>query len=157
MDRLFYTVFGLILLPLVLSHAGTVYAQAAAVQAPALQQVDPAVFCQFATGAQNGQCISCMSGGNRIWTGIGCVGTTTSSVFYKVFTFGIGLAGGIAFLLIIIGGLQILTSAGNPEQLNAGRELVGAAITGLILIVFSVFLLRLIGYDIMRLPGFGGA
>ena len=66
-----------------------------------------------------------------------------------------GLAGGIAFLLILFGGFQILTSAGNPEKLNEGRELVSSAVAGLLLIIFSVFLLRLIGYDILRIPGFG--
>ncbi|MBI3956059.1 hypothetical protein HY339_02290 [Candidatus Gottesmanbacteria bacterium] len=68
--------------------------------------------------------------------------------------FGIGIAGGIAFLLIIFGGFQILTSAGNPERLNAGKELISSAITGLLMIVFSVFLLRIIGVDILGIPSF---
>jgi Co/Zn/Cd efflux system component len=65
-----------------------------------------------------------------------------------------GLAGGIAFLLILFGGFQIMVSAGNPEQMNAGKEMVTSAIAGLLLIIFSVFLLRLIGYNILRIPGF---
>ncbi len=67
----------------------------------------------------------------------------------------VGIAGGIAFLLILFGGFQILTSAGNPEQLNAGRELISSAVAGLLLIIFSIFLLRLIGYNILGIPGFG--
>ena len=65
------------------------------------------------------------------------------------------LGGGIAFLLILFGGFQILTSAGNPEQLTAGRELVTSAITGLLFVIFSLFILRLIGYNIFGIPGFG--
>jgi hypothetical protein len=106
-------------------------------------------------------CINCMapeSGENAgTWTAIGCVrGIDTPSDFIKnILSIGTGIAGGIAFLLILFGGLQILTSSGNPEQLNAGRELVSAAITGLILIIFSIFLLGFIGGNIIGIPGFG--
>ncbi len=68
---------------------------------------------------------------------------------------GIGIAGGLAFLLILFGGLQILTSAGNPERLNAGKELLTSAISGLILVALSLFLLQLIGFKILQIPGFG--
>lgn len=70
----------------------------------------------------------------------------------KLLNFGIGIAGGIAFLLIIFGGFQILTSAGNPERLNEGKELISSAITGLLMIVFSVLLLQIIGVDILEIP-----
>lgn len=88
-------------------------------------------------------------------TAIGCIPTDPQGFISKFLGFGVGIGGGIAFLLILFGGLQILTSAGNPEKMNAGRELVSAAISGLLLIIFSVFLLRLIGYNILGLPGFG--
>lgn len=101
----------------------------------------------------NPDCMKCMfpappdQGG--VWTAIGCIPTEPSSFVAKLLTFGIGIAGGIAFLLILLGGFQMMTSAGNPEQLNAGKELVSSAITGLILIIFSVFLLRIIGVNIL--------
>jgi len=64
------------------------------------------------------------------------------------------IAGGIAFLLIIFGGFQIILSGGNPDRVKAGKEMITAALGGLLLIIFSVFILRLVGYDILRLPGF---
>lgn len=87
-------------------------------------------------------------------TAIGCIPTDFGGLFTKFFSLGIGIAGGIAFLLILFGGFQILTSAGNPEQLAAGKELVTSAITGLLMIIFSVFLLRVIGVDILGIPDF---
>jgi hypothetical protein len=101
----------------------------------------------------NAQCTACAQS-EGIWTAIGCIPLTPQGLFTKVFSLGIGIAGGIAFLLILFGGFQILVSAGNPEQLNEGRELISSAVAGLLLIIFSVFLLRLIGYDILRIPGF---
>lgn len=110
--------------------------------------------CKYA-GANTGDCQQCINDNLGIWTAIGCIPATQSGLFEKIFSLGISIAGGIAFLLILFGGFQILTSAGNPEQLNEGRELVSAAVAGLLLIIFSVFLLKLIGYDILRIPGFG--
>lgn len=89
-------------------------------------------------------------------TAIGCIPVQDTNEFIGfILKWAIGIGGGIAFLLIIFAGFQIMTSAGNPERLQAGRELLTSAIAGLILLVFSVFILRIIGVDILQLPGFG--
>jgi len=100
------------------------------------------------------QCNNCFQQ-NGAWTAIGCIPTDPSVFIGKLLLIGIGIAGGIAFLLILFGGFQIMTSAGNPEQLNAGRELISSAIAGLLLIIFSVFILKVIGVNILGIPGFG--
>lgn len=64
-----------------------------------------------------------------------------------------GVAGGIAFLLMLFGSFQIMTSSGNPEKMKAGSELITSALTGLLFIIFSVFLLKLIGVTILDIPG----
>lgn len=89
------------------------------------------------------------------YTAIGCL-PTDASLFLRmyVFTFGIGIAGGIAFLYFLYGAFLILTSAGNPEHIEEGKQIITSALSGLILIIFSMFLLRAIGVDILRLPGF---
>lgn len=92
---------------------------------------------------------------NEINTALGCISVTGTDLVTKLLSFGIGIAGGIAMLLIIFGGFQILTSAGNPERLNGGKELISSAITGLLMIVFSTFLLKVIGVNILCIPGFG--
>ncbi len=60
-----------------------------------------------------------------------------------------GIAGGAAFLLIVVAGFQIITSSGDPKRLQAGKELLTAAIAGLVLLIFSLFILRLIGVDVL--------
>lgn len=90
----------------------------------------------------------------QIRTAIGCIETTPQGLLQKLFTLSLGIAGGIAFLMIILGAMQIQTSSGNPERVNQGREIVEGAITGLLLIIFAVFILRIIGVDILGIPGF---
>jgi hypothetical protein len=121
------------------------------------QQFDGEVFkvCDTVPQAVISKCVDCMVNGSGSWTAIGCIDPSDPSQFIgNLLKFGIGIAGGIAFLLILIGGFQMMTGAGNPEQLNAGRELIGSAITGLLLIIFSVFILKVIGVDILEIPGF---
>lgn len=73
----------------------------------------------------------------------------------KFINISITVGGIIAFILIIAGAFQIILSAGNPDRVKAGKEMITSAIAGLLLIIFAVFILRLIGYDILKIPGFG--
>lgn len=98
------------------------------------------------------QCPS--NGGTGIQTALGCVPISDSNTLVAWFLrWAVGIAGGVAFLFILLAGFQIMTASGNPERLQHGRELLTAAISGLILIIFSVFLLNLIGVEILNLPG----
>jgi hypothetical protein len=64
-----------------------------------------------------------------------------------------GIAGAISFLRIVQGFIGISTSKGNVEKLEISRDRIKAAILGLVVVVFSLFLLRLISVGILRLPG----
>jgi hypothetical protein len=66
-----------------------------------------------------------------------------------------GIGGGVAFLLILLAGFQIISSSGNPERLQAGRELLTSAVAGLLLLLFSIFILRLVGLDILGISSLG--
>ncbi|HJX45748.1 MAG TPA: hypothetical protein VJ399_01090 [Patescibacteria group bacterium] len=92
----------------------------------------------------------------KIDTAIGCIPLGNQNEFIGfILTWGIGIAGGIAFLLMIYAGFIIMTSSGNPDRLKAGQELLTSAIMGIILLIFSVFILRIIGVDILKIPGLG--
>ena len=72
----------------------------------------------------------------------------------KIVNASTGIGGVIAFILIVIGGFQIILSSGSPERVKAGKEMITSAIAGLLLIIFAVFILKLIGADILKIPEF---
>lgn len=114
------------------------------------------VFGFFLTnpGTALAQDVLCPGGG--INTAIGCVPIDNTNNFIGwVLGWAIGIGGGIAFLLIVAASFMIITSSGNPERLKAGQELLTSAIMGLIMVIFSIFVLELIGVDILRIPGLG--
>ncbi len=89
-----------------------------------------------------------------IRTAIGCIHTSPKGFVKDFLTFAVGIAGGLAFLMMLLGAFQMLTSAGNPETLQAGRERFTNAVIGLMIIIFAVLLLQIIGFGILRIPGF---
>ncbi len=93
--------------------------------------------------------------GDGVATAIGCVPTKPALFMAAVLRLVTGAAGGIALFLMILGAFQMITSAGNPEQLKNGREQFVSAVVGLLFIVFSVLLLEIIGVDLLGIPGFG--
>lgn len=98
--------------------------------------------------------IPCTPGSTGVDTALGCIPTDPASLVKWILCNAILMGGGIAFLLSVFGGVSIILAGGNPEKINAAKEIIGSALTGLLFIVFSVFLLRLIGFDILQLPGF---
>ena len=97
----------------------------------------------------HGQCVSFLST-------FGSIPTSPSGFIKVLFDILLSVSGGIALLLIIKSGYQLMTSQGKPEQMQAGRDQIIAAIVGLVFLIFSFVVLQLIGYDILHIPGFGG-
>lgn len=113
---------------------------------------------QMAQPAADPKCTAIVAGVpvDGIDTAIGCIPVNDTNVFMGwILGWAIGVGGGIAFLLIIYASFMVMTSQGNPERLKAGQELLTSAISGLILLIFSVFILKFIGIDILGLDKFG--
>lgn len=89
--------------------------------------------------------------GTGIKTAIGCVHTSPVGFIKDFLRFIIGISGGLAFLLMLLGAFQMVTSAGNPETLQAGRDRFQSAIIGLLFVIFAVLLLQIIGVGILDL------
>lgn len=92
---------------------------------------------------------------DQIHTAIGCLDYTGKETISQLLNWAIILAGGIAFILILVASFQITTAQGDAKKAAAARELITSALSGLILIVISVVLLNLIGVNVLGLDQFG--
>lgn len=98
------------------------------------------------------QDVRCGSGG--INTAIGCIPVNNITEFASFFLrWGLAIAGGISVLMIVYAGFILISSTGDPKKTIAGQELLTSSIAGLIFLIFSIFILRLVGVDILGIPG----
>jgi len=88
------------------------------------------------------------------YTVLGCLSTVPGVFVQSSLKIVFALSGGIAFLSVLYGSVLVLTSSGDPKKLKNGKDTILYSLIGLFLIIFSVFLLRTVGYDILRIPGF---
>jgi hypothetical protein len=86
----------------------------------------------------NNECFEVVDG-DQIATlgGIRCLVLTLLSVAIRL----IGLAG---FLMLVVGGIKMLVSSGEPKALAAGQQTVTLAIAGIAVAVLSWFILSII-------------
>lgn len=87
-------------------------------------------------------------------TALGPISTDPAAFVQRIFSLVLGIAGGIALILIIISGYKFMASQGNPESVKAATEQLTSAIVGLLFIILSFVILQVIGVDILRIPGF---
>lgn len=88
---------------------------------------------------------------NTVKTEFGDIPRDPVELATVVLRIALGAAGGLAFLLMIYGSLRLIFASGNPENVQHGREILTAAIIGLLVIIFSTFILQLVGISILGL------
>lgn len=118
----------------------------------------PLFFLCDHAGKYMSACLECIGDNSqqdkRVWTALGCIETDPKEFVKDFLTIAIGIAGGIALLLMVYGAFLISISTGDPKKAEEGKEMITGTIAGLLFIIFSVFLLKLIGVDILDIPGF---
>ncbi len=70
------------------------------------------------------------------------------NAFYVYFA---GVAGILAVIMIMYGGFHYITSLGNPQKMNQGKEIISGALIGLILVLTSYLLLNIINPRLTKL------
>lgn len=102
---------------------------------------------------------SCLSskpvicGEETVKTAIGCISTKPQDLITAFIKLATGISGGIALLLMIFASIKMILSHGNADQLKSGRDQFTSAVIGLLFVIFAVFLMQLIGVNILDIPG----
>ncbi len=105
-------------------------------------------------GVSDAGCRDCVGEDYKhMWTALGCIPTDPKEFTTAFLRISIGVAGGIALLLMVYGAFLVSVSAGDPKKADEGKEIITGTIAGLLFIIFSVVLLKLIGVDILQIPG----
>jgi len=93
------------------------------------------------------------------------IGTTTLSLGMDLgaliawlYYFIITISGLAAFIMLIWGGVQWLTSAGNPSKMGEARDRIGSALLGIVIILASWLILNTVdpNLTILKMPGICG-
>lgn len=99
--------------------------------------------------------MECIENGIKgVKTDLGCIPTDPLHFAAKFYAIGLGLIGGVSLIFIIYGGYLLLTSQGNPTQVEKGKSYILYAITGLLLAIFGLVFMQVAIVDILRVPGF---
>lgn len=105
--------------------------------------------------AQATQCDSCLIAGGT-WTGLGCIATTPEGIFSSIIRIVLGTMGGVALLRVIY--LGYLYQSKDEKKIAEARAGVISTLAGILVVLFSVLILRIIGVNILNVvpAGFFG-
>jgi len=125
---------------------------------PYCENIEPETNIKVLKPKPCGGCIDPLPDGScrQYWgiqTALGCFPTQPEDIVRWLVKYSVIFSGGMGFLLMAYASFQMITSGGDPEKLKEAQSLFTSAIAGILLIVFSLFILRFIGYNILKLPG----
>lgn len=88
----------------------------------------------------------------EINTALGCMPVELDNFLIKYLPFLFGIFGGTSFLIMVYGFILMATSSGDPKAVQGAKETITSAITGLLVSIFAIFIIRLIILDILKFP-----
>ena len=102
----------------------------------------------LAFGDTEGECDAKKGAGDWLETGFGCIPvdrTIVPTAIERVYALALFIGFTVAVIMIVLGGIQYITSSGNPQTLESARERITSALWGLGLLVLAFILLNTIG------------
>jgi hypothetical protein len=101
-------------------------------------------------------CLACAKYGG-FPSALGCMPMNKVDRFLSEGVLGIGItfAGAFSVLCIIFGAIQFQLSGGESAKVQKAQKLITQCVIGLLIIIFSIFLLRFVGVNLLRIYGLG--
>jgi len=90
----------------------------------------------------------------EIDSALGCIPVERDAFTIGFFKFLVGIGGGLALIVMLIGSVIFMTGGSNPEQVKKGKEIFLGALAGLLFIIFATILLQTVAGGIIGLPQF---
>lgn len=125
-------------------------------------------YCSQVPLEQQGSCRVCIQEGgalpdsegklvprDTIYTAVGCIHVDEQGLAADLIRLLLGISGGVALLSILAGAFIFTTSQGESNRVKQAKELVTAAVSGLLFIIFVVIILDFIGVRVLQIPGLG--
>ena len=88
-------------------------------------------------------------------TGMRCNETSLNGLIRTVINWMLSIAFGIAVLFLVIGGFWYITSAGNEETAEKGKNTAINAIIGIVIIILSYVIINVVSGLVTNGPGQG--
>lgn len=89
-----------------------------------------------------------------IETDLGRIPTDPTGFATKIYEIGLGLVGLVALLFIIYGAYLVISSQGDVQKLNSGKNYIIYSIIGLILAVAGYAFYQFVAKGVLGIPGF---
>jgi len=119
----------------------------------------PFDYCAQVPEAQQQACQDCVGDdpneSGSVYTAVGCIGVGEQDLAADLIRLLLGIAGGVALLSILAGAFIFSTSQGESNRVKQAKELITAAVSGLLFIIFIVIIMDFIGVKILQIPGLG--
>lgn len=71
--------------------------------------------------------------------------TELGDILNRIITFLFGLIGGIAIILIVVGGIRYILAGGDPKATMAAKQTITFALIGLVIVLLSVVIVTIVG------------
>lgn len=120
-----------------------------------LSTFEPKNLCdKLVISDEQAKCKACMDDDLHVWTAMGCLPINPALLISTyVISFFIAIAGGVSFIFVIYGAFLVMTSQGDTERIKKGKKYVNSAIKGLLVVIFATLIFKILGVDLLRIPG----
>jgi hypothetical protein len=101
----------------------------------------------------------------RVFTDLGCISVNTEGhtftdpnasvdVLQILLRFITSITGGVGVILIMVAGVRLIISRGDPEKIREAKKTLTNVVLGVLFALFALFIFQFFAVQVLRIPGF---